>query len=432
MRIFAPDKANIHFFIYRSMAKQVNFKSFKLHEKLLQAIDDNDFKHLTPVQEKSLPVAMRGVDVRVIAQTGSGKTVAYALPILNKLLKNFKKSASPKALVLVPTRELAQQVAVHIRDLTVYTDITVVSLFGGVKIEPQLSKLNKGGDIVVATPGRLLDICKNYDQRLLRNVKHLVLDEADKILDMGFAIQLKEVVRFLPPHRQNLLFSATFSKELKYIASKLQRSPVTIELQAEKSVSNKIEQMLFHVSLQRKASFLFHYIVKNKVSQALVFCRTKAVTDTLAKYLGERGIASAALHSDKNQAQRSKILASLKSGKIKILVATDVAARGIDIKMLPLVVNYELPTEGDDYTHRIGRTGRAGASGVAISLVSSQEMRLVSAIERQNKTVIKRVNVPDYESDNVYIASNIPSVSSPKSKKKNIAVKRNKPVKKKK
>jgi len=388
-----------------------SFSFFKFNHKIEKKLTEINFQTPTEIQTKAIPPIMRNADIRGIAQTGSGKTAAYLLPIIHKLSTTRYSTAYPNVLVLVPTRELAAQVNSHVKLFSPSPDIKSVAIFGGVKSGPQLEKVEKGSKIIVATPGRLIDLCKNYDSKLLSKIKFFVIDEADKLLDMGFHHQLQEIMNLLPPHRQNMLFSATFPKPLQKIAQKLLKRPVNIEITETSETKNDITEQLYHIKDEHKASFCFHYIVKNKIQQALIFCRTKATVDALSKYLGEKGIPSAALHSDKLQAQRTKTLNNFKTGKCKALIATDIAARGIDVADMPLVINYELPIRAEDYVHRIGRTGRAGKSGKAVSFISTPEMPMLIQIEEKTGTKIQREKKPVFKTDEIIIASPVPNIN---------------------
>ncbi len=378
----------------------MKFTELGLHESLLKAVTEQQYDTPTPIQAQAIPAVMKGNDVLASAQTGTGKTAGFVLPMLHRLAERPRaNSARPLALILTPTRELAAQVHASIETYGKYMDLRSAVVFGGVKINPQITALRRGVDLLVATPGRLLDL---HQQGALKldQVETLVLDEADRMLDMGFIHDIRRVLAMLPKQRQNLLFSATFSGEIQKLARGLLRNPVEISVAPVSTAAERVSQTLHPVDKGRKAELLSHLIRDQSWHQALVFSRTKHGANKLVKRLEQDGIQSAAIHGNKSQAQRTKVLDQFKRGSLQILVATDIAARGIDIDQLPQVVNFDLPDVPEDYVHRIGRTGRAGAEGEAVSLVCADEIRQLKAIERVLKGPISQITVPGFEPQN--------------------------------
>ncbi len=372
----------------------MSFASLGLSEALVRAVESAGYTQPTPVQQRAIPAALQGRDLMVAAQTGTGKTGGFALPILERLFPNGHPDREqrhgpkqPRVLVLTPTRELAAQV--HDSFKLYARDLKFVSacIFGGVGMNPQVQALAKGVDVLVACPGRLLDLA-NQKAIDLSHVEILVLDEADRMLDMGFIHDVKKVLAKLPTQRQNLLFSATFSKDITDLASKLLHDPERIEVTPPNTTVERIEQRVFRVQASHKRALLAHLITAGAWEQILVFTRTKHGANRLAEYLDKHGLTAVAIHGNKSQNARTKALADFKANKVRILVATDIAARGLDIDQLPHVVNFELPNVEEDYVHRIGRTGRAGRSGEAISLVAPDEEKLLKGIERMTKQKI--------------------------------------------
>lgn len=372
----------------------MSFASLGLSEALVRAIEDAGYTEPTPVQQRAIPAVLQGRDLMVAAQTGTGKTGGFALPILEKLFPNGHPDKSqrhgprqPRVLVLTPTRELAAQV--HESFKLYARDLKFVSacIFGGVGMNPQVQAMSRGVDVLVACPGRLLDLCGQGSVDL-SHVEILVLDEADRMLDMGFVHDVKKVLARLPAKRQNLLFSATFSKDITDLAGKLLRNPERIEVTPPNTTVERIEQRVFRLPATHKRALLAHLITAGAWEQVLVFTRTKHGANRLAEYLDKHGLSAVAIHGNKSQNARTKALADFKAGSVRILVATDIAARGLDIDQLPHVVNFELPNVDEDYVHRIGRTGRAGRSGEAISLVAPDEEKLLKSIERMTKQKI--------------------------------------------
>ena len=362
----------------------MSFEQFGLPAALLRAVQEIGYTVPTPIQTAAIPAVHDGRDLLAAAQTGTGKTAAFALPLLQRLdaeQPNPRGSRAPRLLVLVPTRELAAQVGQSFEDFGRHLHQRTILIFGGVSPRPQLDALRQGVDIIVATPGRLLD---HINERAvdLTKVRHLVLDEADRMLDMGFIRDIRRVLAVLPKQRQNLLFSATFSDEIRTLAKGLLHDPLTVEVAPRNAPAELVEHRVHLVEQGEKRAVLSHLLREGATPQTLVFTRTKHGANRLAEQLGRDGINCAAIHGNKSQGARTKALADFKDYKVQVLVATDIAARGLDISELPQVVNYELPHVPEDYVHRIGRTGRAGSSGQALSLVASDERDRLRAIER--------------------------------------------------
>ena len=370
----------------------MSFSSLGLSEPLLRAIDDKGYSTSFPIQVKVIPPVLSGRDVMAAAETGTGKTASFALPLLQRLASGTKVRANHiRVLVLVPTRELAVQVAESVATYGKYLPLKSDVVYGGVKINPQMMKLRSGIDVLVATPGRLLDL---YSQNAVKfsQVETLVLDEADRLLDMGFLGDIRKILALLPKKRQNLLFSATFSDDIRTLTDSLLRSPVKIEVGPKNSAAKSVKQWLYEVDKNRKPALLSHLIRNNEWEQVLVFTRTKDGADRLVQRLARDGIGAAAIHGDKRQGERTRALAAFKASEIRVLVATDIVARGIDINELPQVINFDLPKVPEDYIHRIGRTGRAGLQGEGISLVSADEVKLLTAIESLiRQTLVREV-----------------------------------------
>ncbi len=360
----------------------MSFNSLGLSDPLLKAIEKKGYTNPSPIQEKCIPVVLQGKDVLASAQTGTGKTAGFTLPLLQILSGAQTPQKRPiRALVLTPTRELAAQILENVRDYSTFLKLKSTVIFGGVKQGPQVNTLRNGVDVLIATPGRLLDL---QDQGLLslRDVEILVLDEADRMLDMGFLRDIKKVLALVPEKRQNLLFSATFSKDIKKLANGFLNNPVLVEATPENTTAEKVNQKIYHVDKVKKRAIIIKMIKEGNWQQTLVFTRTKHGANKLCEKMQKSGITAAAIHGNKTQGARTKALAGFKEGSIRVLVATDIAARGIDIPLLPHVVNFELPNVPEDYVHRIGRTGRAGANGIAISLVSHDEVPYLKDIQK--------------------------------------------------
>ncbi len=379
----------------------MSFDSLGLSAEILRAISEKGYDKPTPIQQQAIPLVLEGRDLMGGAQTGTGKTAGFTLPLLDRLVKTSKsgKGRRPvRALVLTPTRELAAQVHENVQTYGRYLPLKTAVVFGGVSINPQKMKLIKGVDILVATPGRLLDHVSQNSVNLSK-IDILVLDEADRMLDMGFIRDIRKVLTLLPEQKQTLLFSATFSNEIKKLANDLLHSPALIEVAQRNTTSERVAQVVHHVDKKRKRELLSFLIGSNNWEQVLVFTRTKHGANRLAEQLGKDGITAAAIHGNKSQGARTRALADFKSGKIRVLVATDIAARGLDISQLPHVVNFELPNVAEDYVHRIGRTGRAGNEGEAMSLVCVDELKLLKDIERLIKADIPKVEIDGYKPD---------------------------------
>ena len=375
----------------------MTFAALGLIEPLLRALDGLGYQNPTPVQAQAIPAVLKGRDLLAAAQTGTGKTAGFALPLLQKLLQEGPQVAanSVRALVLVPTRELAEQVHDSFRAYGQHVPLRTAVAYGGVSINPQMMKLRKGVDVLVATPGRLLDL---YRQNALKftQLQVLVLDEADRMLDLGFARELEEVFAALPKRRQTLLFSATFSEAIRQMAGGLLRDPLSIEVAPRNTAAKTVKQQLITVDKKRKAELFLYLLHSRRWRQALVFAKTRKGVDELVGVLQAEGIAADSIHGDKPQPARLRALQRFKDGEVDFLVATDVAARGLDIDQMPLVVNFDLPIVAEDYVHRIGRTGRAGASGEALSLVSPEEGGLLRQIQRMLKAEIVMDTVAGY------------------------------------
>lgn len=377
----------------------MSFKNLGLRKELLLAIDEKGYTEATPIQTQAIPLILDGGDVLAGAQTGTGKTAGFTLPLLQRLMLNNKNQKNTvRALILTPTRELAAQVADSVKTYGKYLPFKTQVIFGGVNINAQIKKLQNGADIIIATPGRLLDL---VSQKVidLSHVEILVLDEADRMLDMGFIHDIRKILTLLPKQRQNLLFSATFSNEIKDLAYGLLKSPKVIEVARHNTPAELVSQVVYPVDNKRKRQLLSFLISSQNWKQALVFTRTKHGANRLSKQLTEDGIKSEAIHGNKSQSARTKALHDFKAGTLRVLVATDIAARGLDIDQLPHVVNYELPNVPEDYVHRIGRTGRAGNEGCACSLVCIDEHKLLRDIEHLLKRKIPKIVEPGYEPD---------------------------------
>jgi ATP-dependent RNA helicase RhlE len=360
----------------------MTFKDLGIIDPLLRAIGDKNYINPSPIQEKSIPLVLQGYDILASAQTGTGKTAGFAIPMIQNLISgNGSDHKKIKALILTPTRELAAQVLDDIQSYSKYVDVRSTVIFGGVNQNPQVAVLKQGVDILVATPGRLMDL-HQQGHLSLKNLEFLVLDEADRMLDMGFLRDIKKIIQMMPQKRQNLLFSATFSREIKKLANGLLTNSKTIEATPENSTAERIDQAVYRVDSKRKTALITKLIWEGNWHQVLIFTRTKHGANRLAQKLEKAKITAAAIHGNKSQSARTKALANFKSGKVSVLVATDIAARGLDIPLLPYVINYELPNVPEDYVHRIGRTGRAGASGIAMSLVCSEEQEYLTSIEK--------------------------------------------------
>lgn len=379
----------------------MSFDSLGLRAELVTAVSKKGYTTPTSIQSQSIPLILEGRDLMGGAQTGTGKTASFTLPVLQRLMESGDaktKAGKVRALVLTPTRELAAQVAESVKDYGQNLPLSSFVIFGGVNINPQKQKLRKGVDILVATPGRLLDhVSQNTVD--LSSVEILILDEADRMLDMGFIRDIRKVLALLPKQKQTLLFSATFSNDIKKLSSGLLNNPALVEVAKENSASELISQVVHPVDKKRKRELLSFLIGSNDWKQVLVFTRTKHGANKLSEQLNKDGITAAAIHGNKSQGARTKALANFKSNDIRVLVATDIAARGLDIDQLPHVINFELPNVPEDYVHRIGRTGRAGSEGEAMSLVCVDELKLLKGIERLINSPINKVTFEGYEPD---------------------------------
>ncbi|MGD0962035.1 MAG: DEAD/DEAH box helicase [Methylomonas sp.] len=376
----------------------MQFLDLGLSAPLLQAVSEQGYETPTPIQAKAIPVILQGRDVLADAQTGTGKTAGFTLPLL-QLLHQQAMPVKPRpirVLILAPTRELCMQVYESVKIYGQHLPFFAVSIFGGVNANPQIEKLRRGADIIIATPGRLLDLIQQRHLDLSK-VEHFVLDEADRMLDMGFIRDIRKIIGFLPRKRQNLLFSATYAPEVMQLAEQILNDPVEISVAKRNSAADSITQLVYGVKRENKRELLAYLISNGRWRQVLVFVRTKHGADRLCKQLIQDGIRCAALHGDKSQNARVKALEGFKNGEVEALIATDIAARGLDIEQLPHVVNYDLPQVAEDYVHRIGRTGRAGAQGQAISLVDADEADLLAAIEKLLKKSIPQVADTGYE-----------------------------------
>ncbi len=394
----------------------MTFETLGLSDELLRAVRAMGYTSPTPIQAQAIPAILEGKDIMGAAQTGTGKTAGFTLPLLQRLSnKPPVKSNRARALVLTPTRELAAQVHESVSSYGKYLHLRSTVVFGGVNINPQMMKLRRGVDVLVATPGRLIDL---YQQNAIRfdDIEILVLDEADRMLDMGFIHDIKKIMGLLPKRRQNLMFSATFSKDIRQLAKSITNQPLEIDVAPRNSTVDIIAQLVHPVDKARKVELLSHLIREGNWYQVLVFSRTKHGADKLVRRLSRDNIHAAAIHGNKSQPQRTRTLAGFKQNKIQVLVATDIAARGIDIDQLSHVINFDLPNVPEDYVHRIGRTGRAGVSGIAISLVSADEAKQLQDIERLLNRKIERREIEDFEATHIVPESK--PVNSAKKKQK--------------
>ncbi|WP_299777370.1 DEAD/DEAH box helicase [uncultured Formosa sp.] len=360
----------------------MSFNSLGLSDALLKAINKKGYDKPSPIQEKAIPPILEGKDVLASAQTGTGKTAGFTLPLLQILSEGTTKRNRPvRALILTPTRELAAQIFENVKEYSEFLDIRSAVIFGGVNQRPQAAQIKRGVDVLVATPGRLLDLC-NQNILSLASVEIFVLDEADRMLDMGFVRDIERIIKLIPKKRQNLMFSATFSKDIKKLATGILTHPVYVEATPENTTVEVIHQKVFRVAKAKKTGLIIKLISDGNWQQVLVFTRTKHGANNLTKKMISSGITAAAIHGNKSQGARTKALEGFKNGSIRVMVATDIAARGLDIPLLPHVINFEIPNISEDYVHRIGRTGRAGASGEAISLVSADETSFLNDIQK--------------------------------------------------
>jgi len=377
----------------------MSFKELGLSEALLKAVSKKGYTTPSPIQKKAIPLILEGKDVLASAQTGTGKTAGFTLPMLHVLSENRNAKFRPiRALVLTPTRELAAQVYANVKEYSEFLNIRSAVIFGGVNQKPQVATIRQGIDILVATPGRLIDL-NSQGLLSLRRIEILVLDEADRMLDMGFLRDIERIMKLMPSKRQNLLFSATFSKEIRKLANGILHHPVQVEATPENTTVDAISQKVYRVAKGKKTDLIIKLISEGNWKQVLVFTRTKHGANKLCKKMISANITAAAIHGNKSQGARTKALAGFKIGKVRVLVATDIAARGLDIPLLPHVVNFELPNISEDYVHRIGRTGRAGAKGEAISLVSADETTFLRDIEKLVRLKIPKEIIEGFEPD---------------------------------
>ena len=379
-----------------------SFSQLQLAEPLARAVAEMGYESMTPIQAQAIPVVLTGRDVMGAAQTGTGKTAAFSLPLLQRLLKHDNTSTSParhpvRALVLLPTRELADQVAQQIKLYAKYTNLRSTVVFGGMDMKPQTAELKKGVEVLVATPGRLLDHIEAKNA-VLNQVEYVVLDEADRMLDIGFLPDLQRILSYLPKQRTTLLFSATFSPEIKRLANSYLNDPITVEVARPNETASTVEQHFYSVPDDDKRRALKQIVRERGIKQAFVFVNSKLGCARLARSLEREGLKTTALHGDKSQDERLKALAAFKAGEVELLVATDVAARGLDIKDVPAVFNFDLPFNPEDYVHRIGRTGRAGASGLAVTFVTPSDTRLVADLEKLLKKKLE-IEAVEFEED---------------------------------
>ena len=387
----------------------MSFKTLGLQQEIVQAITEIGYAEATPIQTKAIPLIIEKHDILASAQTGTGKTAGFTLPLLQVLMNTRKNDGHAiRALILTPTRELAAQVGENVKAYSIHLPFKTQVIFGGVNINGQIRKLKNGADILIATPGRLLDLVSQHVIDLSQ-VEILVLDEADRMLDMGFIHDIKKILKLLPAKRQNLLFSATFSVDIKKLAANILNNPQIIEVSKQNAPTDLVTHSIYSVDNKRKRELLSFLIKTNKWEQVLVFTRTKHGANKLAKQLNTDGIISEAIHGNKSQSARTKALADFKSGALKVLVATDIAARGLDIDQLPHVVNFELPNVPEDYIHRIGRTGRSGNEGWACSLVCVDELKLLANIEKLLKRKIEKKTEPGFEVNPTITAEPIPN-----------------------
>ncbi|MGV0033521.1 MAG: DEAD/DEAH box helicase [Candidatus Azotimanducaceae bacterium WSBS_2022_MAG_OTU7] len=383
----------------------MSFEELGLSEPLLKAISENGYTEPTAIQSAAIEPVLAGKDLMASAQTGTGKTAAFTLPLLEKLNQLDNPGNHPRVLIITPTRELAAQIEASAQTYGKHLTLQSLAVFGGVKIGPQIKKLRQGIDILVATPGRLLDLCQQGAVNL-KNIDVLVLDEADRMLDMGFIPDIKRIQKLLPENKQTLMFSATYSPEIRKLAHDYLSHPIEVNVTPKNAAAHTVEQVLHPVDKRRKSELLQHLVKANGWSQALVFSKTKHGANKLTRDLVKIGVRAAAIHGNKSQAQRTKALEDFKRGKVEILVATDIASRGIDISELPMVINFDLPHVPEDYVHRIGRTGRAGTTGNAISLVCADEFKQLRDIERVISKPLERVEIEGFEPDHILPLSN--------------------------
>jgi ATP-dependent RNA helicase RhlE len=381
---------------------QISFNDLALAPEVLQAVRDAGYTHPTPIQEQAIPLALAGRDLIGLAQTGTGKTAGFTLPIIHNLITTPLSDAAGnpvhrvRVLILTPTRELAAQVEESFRKYGRHTELRVVPVFGGVGLEPQATALRRGVDVVVATPGRLLDHMERENVSF-DDLEVLVLDEADRMLDMGFAPQLNRIVAEIPPYRQTLLFSATMPPEVEALARKYLRKPLVVQVGRRSEAANTVTHAVYPVPRERKTTLLAALLKQSDMDSVLIFTRTKHGADRVVRHLEDEGVAATAMHADKSQGERTRALEDFKSGKVRVLVATDIAQRGLDVSGITHVINYDVPQQPEDYVHRIGRTGRAAATGDAYTFMSPDEIAMVRTIERTIGQQIPRISMPGYD-----------------------------------
>jgi ATP-dependent RNA helicase RhlE len=374
-------------------SQTITFEELGLAKEVLSAVRDSGYRHPTPIQAEAIPLVLKGRDVMGLAQTGTGKTAAFTLPIVNQLLGGPRRT---RALVLTPTRELCVQVEESVQKYASHSDLNVASVYGGVPLDPQQRKLRAGVDIVVATPGRLIDHLERQNV-VFDDLEVLVLDEADRMLDMGFAPQINRIVSEIPPYRQTLLFSATMPPEVEALARKYLRKPIVVQVGRRSGAANTVTHAVYPVPRDRKSSLLAQLLREDNLDSVLVFTRTKHGADRVVRHLEREHISSTAMHADKTQPQRTRALEDFKSGKVRVLVATDIAQRGLDISGITHVINYDVPQQAEDYVHRIGRTGRAAKEGDAFTFMAPDEIAMVKSIERVIGQPIPRISVPGFD-----------------------------------
>ncbi len=381
---------------------EVSFDQFELAPQVLQAVHDAGYTHPTPIQAEAIPLALEGRDLIALAQTGTGKTAGFTLPIVHRLISEPLTDAEGtavrkvRALILVPTRELAAQVEESFRKYGKHSDLRVVPIYGGVSMDAQLKALKAGVDVVVATPGRLIDHMER-ETVSFSDLEVLVLDEADRMLDMGFAPQLNRIVREVPPYRQTLLFSATMPPEVEALARKYLRKPVVVQIGRRSETASSVTHAVYPVAHSKKTDLLVELLKNFDMDSVLIFTRTKHGADRVVRHLEDGGVKATAMHADKSQSERTRALEEFKQGKIRVLVATDIAQRGLDVTGISHVINYDVPQQPEDYVHRIGRTGRAAASGDAFTFMSPDEISMVRTIERVIGQQIPRISVPGFD-----------------------------------
>jgi len=394
----------------------MSFSDLDLIEPIARAVKEKGYNNPSPIQAKAIPVVLDGRDLMASAQTGTGKTAAFVLPLLHQLADSQRpQRKNVKTLIVTPTRELAAQIQANIVEYSRYLQLSHTVVFGGVNIRQQIKKLERGVDILVATPGRLLDL-QSQNAVVLDAVETLVLDEADRMLDMGFIHDIKRIQKLLPKKKQSLLFSATFSGDIRQLAKSMLHNPVEVDVAPRNTTVESVKQRIHPVDKSRKTDLLKHLILDNNWQQVLVFCRTKRGANILVQNLEKSKISAVAIHGNKSQSHRTRALADFKAGKIDVMVATDIAARGIDISELPHVVNFDLPNVPEDYVHRIGRTGRAGNRGEAVSLVSADEVKLLRDIERLINNALIREEIEGFEPAHQLPESRLPTKPSQRKK----------------